>query len=142
MLVALNSQFLSGLFPITASYAQNPAFYAKIPALYAKIPYFYADIYLFGFHCAGNVLGWVPVGRILSVSNDSARAMCGWGGRAVACWWKKHLRKCASEIILVRKLLCQVKARSQIPFQIQVQQGNGKAISADHAVVQPHDSES
>ena len=50
-----------------------PALYYKIPALYAKIPDFYADIFLFGFHCDGNICGRVPIYCLWYSANDSAR---------------------------------------------------------------------
>ena len=131
MLVTLASQFLSNFCP-------TPPLYTEIPYFYTKIPVFYAEIYLFGFHCAVNVRGWVSIGHIWSVFNDDVRTMSGlWegGGR----WWKKQLRKCALKIIMARYLLRQAKALSWIPVRLPAPQGTGKESSMDHAVVQHRD---
>ena len=60
MSVTLASQFMSNLCPIPNSYAEIPAFYAEDFAIYANIPSLYADIYIFEFHCAGNIRGQFP----------------------------------------------------------------------------------
>ena len=68
----LASRFLSNFYLIPDLYAKTPAFNAKITASYA-------DIFLFVFHCAGNVRGQVPVGCFWCISNDSAHTVGGRG---------------------------------------------------------------
>ena len=52
----------------------------RIRALYAKIYDFNADIFLFVFHCADNICGWVPIGCLWFIYNYSVRKMSGRGG--------------------------------------------------------------
>ena len=68
-------QFLSNFWPI-------PDLFAKIPCFYTKVPPFYANIFLFGFHCAINLCGRVPLGCLWSILNDGTLAMRGQRGRA------------------------------------------------------------
>ena len=115
----LASQLMSGFCPI--------------PALYVKIPTFYADIFLFRLQCASNVCGWVTIGCLRSVSNNSVHAMREILGSSVACWWRNILREYTHKIILERNLLRQAEA----PFP--VSQGNGKVSSVDNVGVRPCD---
>ena len=52
-----------------------------------SIPDFYVDIFLFSLQCAGNVCGWVYLGCLRSVANDSLHTMHRRGGRVGARWW-------------------------------------------------------
>ena len=51
----------------------------RIRALYAKIYDFNADIFLFVFHCADNIRGWVLIGCLWFIYNYSVCAMRGLG---------------------------------------------------------------
>ena len=111
----LASQLMSGFCPI--------------PALYVKIPTFYADIFLFRLQCASNVCGWVTIGCLRSVANDSESVMHGQGGRVGARLWWKELCECAREIIMVHNVLRQTKAWYWVPVRPPVPRGNVKEIS-------------
>ena len=80
----------------------------------------------FGLHYAGNIRRWVLVIRIWYVAG---------GGR------RNFLRTFERKIHLARNILRQPKAWSRIPFQILILQGTGKVRFAEHAVVQPCDSD-
>ena len=70
----LTSQFLSDFYPI--------------PDLYAKIPPSYANIFLFIFHCAGNIHIWVSILCLRYVVNDISCGMRRLGRRAGERWWQ------------------------------------------------------
>ena len=119
----LTSQFLSDFYPI--------------PDLYAKIPPSYANIFIFIFHCAGNIHIWVSILCLRYVVNDISCGMRRLGRRAGERWWRFFLRECACKIILARNLFRQSKAQYRVPFRLPVPQGTRKEISADNSGVRP-----
>ena len=110
--------------------------FCPIPDLYAKVPDFYADIFLFMFHCDGNVRGQVPVDCLWSVTNDSARdaRTRGEGGFMLLAIF---LCECSREIILAWNLLRWTKSQTHILVQPPLPQGNGKVIYVDISGVWP-----
>ena len=113
--------------------------FCPIPALYAEIPTFYAAVFLFIYHCSGNLGGKVPVGCIRSLANGCTRAMHERGRRVGSRWWWCFLCECARKIILAHNLLRQADTQSWVPIHLPVPQGTGEASSTYHTLVWPSD---
>ena len=116
--------------------------FCLILALYTKSPAFYADIFPpSSFVTVTCVL--VLCRLSLFVALESVRVMHKWEGvgGAQPCWQRKILRGCACKIIMVRNLLRQSEAHSQVPVRILVLvlQGTEEAISTDNVGVWPRD---
>ena len=71
--------------PIYVKFLPDPCFIRHYLCDYAEIPAFYANIYIFIFHCTGNIRGQVTIVCLQSLTNDCVCAMHWQGGKAGAC---------------------------------------------------------
>ena len=100
--------------------SQSMSNLCPIPALYTKLPALYINIFLPSSTVLIMYAVQVPIDRLRSVTNDSARAMHGWEGKGRVMQMAKKLYGCARKIILARNLFWQAQDRSGVSVRLPV----------------------